>query len=45
MAVEAPAMGSPPAIEILVLFPGLGVELRDPGFDLAFGLEGPSEMR
>lgn len=41
-AVEAPCMGVPPAIEILVaaFLPllGPGVEVREAGFDLGFGL-------
>lgn len=40
MAVDCPAMGVPPAIDILVVLPppGFGVELREPGvdFDLFF---------
>lgn len=42
-AVEAPCMGTPPAIEILVVLPllfrpnGPGVDARELGFDLGFG--------
>jgi hypothetical protein len=43
MAVEAPAMGMPPAIEILVVVAaGFGVELREAGVDFDFDLGGPS---
>lgn len=42
-AVEAPCMGVPPAMEILValflpLLLGPGVEVRETGFDFGFGL-------
>jgi hypothetical protein len=45
MAVEAPAIGIPPAIDIFVLGAGFGVELRDTGVDLGLGFDGPSPIR
>jgi hypothetical protein len=44
IAVDAPAMGKPPAMDILVLA-GFGVELREVGVDFAFDLGGPSPSR
>jgi hypothetical protein len=47
-AVDWPAIGTPPDIEILVTFPllaGFGVDVRETGVDLAFDLLGPSDMR
>lgn len=47
IAVDAPAMGSPPAIDILVVVDaeGFGVELRDTGLDLGLDFEGPSPIK
>lgn len=46
MAVEAPAMGVPPAIETFVFPPdGFGAEVRETGLDFALALDGPSDMR
>jgi hypothetical protein len=46
IAVEAPAIGKPPAIDIfVVLAAGFGVELRDAGVDLDFDFDGPSPRR
>jgi hypothetical protein len=46
-AVDCPAMGVPPAMEILVVvLDGFGVDVRDGGVDFAFALdEGPSEIK
>lgn len=44
MAVDCPAIGVPPDIEILV-GAGFGVELRDEGFDLDLGLSRASASR
>jgi hypothetical protein len=45
-AVEAPAIGVPPAIEILVLaLLGFGVDDRVTGVDFGFAFCCPSEMR
>jgi hypothetical protein len=45
MAVDAPAMGKPPAMDIFVVAAGFGVELREVGVDLALDLDGPSPIR
>jgi hypothetical protein len=47
-AVDWPAIGTPPEIEILVTFPvlvGFGVDVRETGVDLGFDFFGPSDMR